>query len=668
MNDIPPLRLTILGVVAVSLIATLLTRLWFLQIMVAPEYQVAAESNRIRTVAVEAPRGRILDSGGRVLADNRESVVVTVDPATLRRADDPDAVLDALARELTLAGEPVTAEVLTERIDRWNGDPFRPVRVAEDVDPSLWITLSERTTALPGVGVERALERLYPYGSTAAHVIGYVGEINQGELELVSGKPKTYRLGDTIGKIGVERIYEDALRGTPGEVVFEVDSVNRVVRILDETPPVPGDDVQLTIDVDLQAVAEQALADEIARARARGSLSSNRVAYPPGGALSVVDPRDGAVLAMASYPTFDPNQLSAGISTEAWAYLNDEANHFPLANRAIQGTYAPGSTFKLLTGYAAVSTGLRTPGYTIDDRGEYELIDCQGERCVFENSGGTANGAVDLPTALTVSSNVYFFQVGEAFWRSRTTYGDRPIQDVAEQFGLGTLTGIQLPFEGRGILIDPELRRARYEANPGLFLTGDWRTGDNVNLSIGQTELGVTPLQLTNAYATFGNGGTRYAPTIARRVLDGTTGETVTEFQSRVVAEIDIDPATWRAITDGLIGVTTSYRGTAAGVFEGFPSATFPVAGKTGTALVDRKADTSLFAAWAPADAPRYALSVIVEEAGFGSRTAAPIARRILEPLAARDLQGVALPRAPRVGETVEVDEAPVYDPGEVFD
>jgi penicillin-binding protein 2 len=666
MNDSQPIRLSILAVVAVALFTALISRLWFLQVMASPEYAEQAETNRTRTIVVEGPRGRILDRGGRVLADNRDSLVVTVDTAALRRADDSGAALAELAAELNRAGTEVTVEDLERRIERWRGDPFRPVVVAEDVNPDLWVTIGERTAILPGVGVEWRYERDYPYGELAAHVLGYVGEINETEYRQVRDSPKPYRPGDTIGKGGVEQMFEETLRGTPGRVVFEVDSVGRVVRILERVDPLPGADLRLTLDIDVQGLVERSLQEEMRRARSSGEVSNNRIVTAPAGSAVLLDPQNGELLAMASYPTFDPNELSGGFTSARWTELTSNESYAPLSNRAIRNPYAPGSTFKLISGYTIAASGLRSPGFAINDDGVHTLIDCDG-RCTFYNANRQPHGAVDLPLSLVVSSNVYYYSAGEQFWRNRNTYGDRPIQDVAAQLGLGERTGIALPLEEPGVLIDPQLKRDRHEANPVAFPFHFWSTGDNVNLAIGQADIGVTPLQLANAYATFGNRGTLRAPNVALDITDPLTGEVIRSFAPRVQRQIEFEPTAWQTVSSGLVGVTQHSRGTAARVFAGFPHGEFPVAGKTGTAQVVGKADSSVFAAYAPANAPRYALSVVVEESGFGSRVAAPVARRVLEPLARRDVHGEPLVPAPTRGNTV-VDDVPEFEVGGALD
>lgn len=663
MNQSQPLRISILAIVGVALFTALVARLWFLQVMAAPEYQAQAEINRTRTIIVEGPRGRILDRDGRVLADNRESMQVIVDIEALERADRAEPgrredILASVAAELERSGNATTAADLEARIERWRGDPHQPVVIAEDVHPDLWITLNERAPDLSGVAVRPSWRRDYPYGTIGAHVVGWTGSITAEELAQVNNPAKPYRGGDTIGKSGVELMFEDVLRGTPGRIVFEVDSVGRVAGILHREEPQPGADVRLALDVDLQGVAERSLAEEMERAR--GQRQGNNPAPPaPAGSAVVLDANNGQVLAMASYPTFDPNEFIGGMPQARYTELaSSEPPHYaPLSNRAIRSTYQIGSTFKPFSGYVAVDQGLWSPGHAIYDEGVHRLRDCDAGRCEFYNANRAAYGMVDLPRALEVSSNVYFFQIGENFWRQRNTYGESPIQDFAGEFGMGQSTGIALPQDVAGLVPTPELKAARHEANPTAFPYGSWFTGDNVNLAIGQADMQVTPLQLANAYGTFGNGGTLHQPNIALEVIDPVSGEVLRSFGPRVANQVDLDPELSRVVTDGLVRVTQGSEGTATTVFSGFPNATFPVAGKTGTAIVGgSRRDTSLFAAWAPAYSPDYSVSVIIEEGGFGSRVAAPVGRRILEPLADRDLNGTPIVAAPRRGETVEED------------
>jgi penicillin-binding protein 2 len=631
----PRLRLGILAVVAVALFASLFARLWYLQVMSVETYAQAADANRIRVVQVEAPRGRILDREGTVLVDNRVSIVVTVDRvrfADLAR-DEREEMLERLARELTRYGTPVTAERLQARVDDVRYSRYAPVPVADDVTEELKIYVEEHQDDFPAVAVERVAVRRYPYGTRAAHVIGYVGEINDQELQDRQNKPKTYIRGNKIGKTGVERIYEDDLRGMPGQTVYEVNALGNPVRILEDlsTPPIPGDDVWLTIDIETQALAEDLLAQALEDARNRRVSGSNLPNRGNAGAVVVTDPRNGEVVAMASHPVYDPYDFVNGISTERYEFLTSDEADMPIFNRAIQGEYAPGSTFKLFTGMAALVAGLRTPEEVTVDRGTFTLSECAGQ-CTWRNAGSKPYGNVDLRRSMTVSSDVYYYSIGADFWAARGRLGEEGMQEVLRQYGFDQPAGIPLPSERGGRIPTPQQRKDQYDANPGVFLEREWYTGSNVNMSIGQGEVAVTPLQLVNGYAIFANGGTRYAPNIALKITRSGDPESVKRsFEPRINGRVDIDPGHRRAMMDGLIGVTTSSEGTAFRTFEGFPNDTYPIAGKTGTAEVNNKADTALFAAFGPAHDPQYAIAIVLEESGFGGIAAAPVARALFD-------------------------------------
>ena len=632
----PRLRLGVLGIVAVALFVALFARLWYLQVMSSETFTEAAEANRIRIVQVEAPRGQILDRDGTVLVDNRVSIVVTIDRVRFAELDDPDAMamLRRLADEMTRYGSPATVEQLLDRVNDQRYSRYAPVPVAEDVTEELKIYVEEHQELFPAVAVERVAVRRYPFGTRAAHVIGYVGEINDEELEDRESKPKTYIRGNQIGKTGIERIYEDDLRGMPGQTVFEVDANGDPVRILEDlsTPPIPGDDVWLTIDIETQALAEDLLAQALEDARNRRVSGDNLANRGNAGSVVVTDPRNGEVLAMASFPVYDPGDFVNGISSTQYEYLTSEAADRPIFNRAIQGEYAPGSTFKLFTGLAAMATGLRTPEQTIVDTGSFTIDGCRGEQCTFRNAGSRPYGTVDMRRAMTVSSDVYFYSIGADFWNNRGRLGEEAMQEVVRMYGFDQETGVPLPSEQDGRIPTPQQRKEQYDANPGAFLERDWFTGSNVNMAIGQGEVAVTPLQLANGYATFANGGTRYAPNIALKVTRGGSRETVKRsFEPRINGRVEIDPAQRQAMLDGLVGVTTKEGGTATTTFGDFPNDTFPIAGKTGTAQVNNKADTALFSAFGPAHDPRYQVAIVLEESGFGGTAAAPVARALFD-------------------------------------
>ncbi len=634
----PRYRLAVLAVVVLALFAALFARLWYLQVLSSDEFELQAESNRVRPVQVEAPRGRILDRNGKVLVDNRVSTVVTVDRVVFNALDDNEAaaMINRLADEMSRYGSPATVETLVERVNDVRYTQYAPVPVASDVTEELKIYLEEHADMFPSVAVERTAVRRYTYGTRGAHVIGYVGEINDTELEDRLDKTKTYERGNQIGKTGVERIYEDDLRGTPGRTVYEVDAQGRPVRILEDLsrPPIPGDDVWLTIDITTQSVAEDLLEEALDAARNRRPTGDNLENEAPGGSVVVTDPRDGSVLAMASYPTFDPADFVNGISSSRYAFLSDESGPRPLNNRALQGQYAPGSTFKLISGYAALAAGLREPNTPYFDTGSHTLENCEGQ-CTFRNAGSKAYGTVDLQRSITVSSDAYFYSLGEDFWNARGRLGEEAFQEASRLFGFDQETGVPLPFEADGRIPTPEQRKAQYDANPGAFLERNWFTGDNVNMAIGQGDVAVTPLQLANAYATFANGGTRYAPNIASKITRGGSENTVKRtFEPRINGSIDLPPEYRDPLLQGLLGVISSGSGTAFGTFQGFPLDEFAVAGKTGTAQVNGKADTAVFAAFGPVPDPRYQIAVILEESGFGGTAAAPVARKLFDQFA----------------------------------
>ena len=636
--DNPRLRLGIVGVVGISLFAALFARLWFLQVMASPEYQVAAKANQQRTVVEPAPRGRILDRNGFVLVDNRISIVVTLDRQALEPLEDDerDRVVARLSEELGRYGHPMTTESIENRLTDVRFSPYTPVPISEDVPEELAVYLSEHLDEFEdAVAVESRAVRSYPYGRLASHILGYVGPINDEEYEdlLAAGNGEGYQLDDEIGKAGVERTFEADLRGTPGERVLEVDAEGRPIRELSSKPPIPGDDIVLTIDANIQGLAEQALEEELERARNRRVRGNNAPNAAPAGSAVVLDPRDGSVIAMASFPDFEPAQFTNGIDSLEWSALNDPASFYPLNNRAIQGQYSPGSTFKLITAFAGLRTGAIAPESTLHDTGVYRVENCSGESCTFRNAGSRPYGNVDLRRALTVSSDVYFYKLGDRFWAERGTFGD-PIQEAARAFGMGVDSLVPLPGEQAGLVPTAEHRRRRHEENPTAFPNPDWRTGDNVNLAIGQGDMLVTPLQLTNAYATLVNGGTVYAPKIVSRVQAPADGRLIRTVENRVISNVELPPQIRQPIIDGLIGAVNHEEGTAYGTFQGFPAG-FTVAGKTGTAEVSGlRADTALFVGIGPMENPQYVVTAVLEESGFGGVAAAPLVRRILEPLA----------------------------------
>jgi penicillin-binding protein 2 len=441
--------MSVIGVVVIGCFAALFARLWYLQVMEAPSLEVQATANRTRVVAVEAPRGRILDRNGKVIVDNRTSLVVTVDRTALRKLpqDQRDALVSRLAATFTEFGTPTKTDTIEAKLADKQYDDLRPVPVVSDVSEDLMVYLSERSSEFPAVGVERESVRDYKYPAVAGNILGYVGRINAETLAEVEddpgvdpdGVPKEYQPDSTIGLAGVEAAYEKDLRGTPGTEEIEIDAKNRPVRTISYQAPRPGNDIQLNIDIDVQMKAEEALREQLGIVRG-GQQRDNFGVYrknAPAGSVVVEDPNNGAVIALATYPSYDPAEFVNGISQERYAELTNTDGVSALIDRSITGQYAPGSTFKLVTATAALENGIITAGDTVNDKGYYEV----GNPPTRFNSTG-ANGYISLPRALTVSSDVYFYYLGDRM------DGTTKIQDTAREFGLAATRGQQIAADG----------------------------------------------------------------------------------------------------------------------------------------------------------------------------------------------------------------------------
>jgi penicillin-binding protein 2 len=630
--DLPSaqMRLTVLAVVIVCLFAALFARLWFLQVINEPKAQAAAQGNSVRLIYTPAPRGRILDRNGTVLVDNMVSEVVTISRVTAKA--EPDVV----SRLSLLLG--ASNDDLLQRLNDARYSPYVPVPLAVDVKAPIVIYLREHQLEFPGVTVEAVAERFYPYGSLAANVLGYVSQISGQELT-PSRKRQGYQADDQIGKAGVEAAYEDALRGRPGLTKLQVDSKGRVLGVLASQPSVQGHDVWLSLDLNVQKLAEESLAQGLAAARLnsdRGAGGPGKPFAAPGGAVVVLNPQNGAVLALASNPTYNPQDFTGGISRAKFAqYVNDSAH--PLNDRTIQGLYAPGSTFKLATAIAGREGGIVSPAQYFNDRGFLQVgkLTCNARFQVagcFTNDNHQSFGQVNLTRAITVSSDAYFYQIGATFWNDRSKYGVDGLQNVARQLGFGSPTGIPLPNEASGRIPDEASRAKEHAQYPKIFTEGNWFTGDNVNTSIGQGEVAVTPLQLANAYATFANGGTLWTPQVAIKITDQ-QGKLIQQIATSSKGHVAMQPE-WRdAVLAGLQGVVGSGEGTAHVAFSGFPLNQYPVAGKTGTAQVQGKDPTSVFSSFAPANNPQFVVTAVMEESGYGADAAAPVVRRIYDGL-----------------------------------
>ena len=638
------LRLSFLALLALLAFGVLAARLWYLQVMSSEEFEGIAVANTVRVVYEPAPRGRVFDRNGNVLVDNRESLVVTVDRFTYDTEfdeEEQEELVLRLATEISRAGRLTKVFEINGALDDPRYGPLDAVPVADDVTENFEIVLAERADEYPGVGTVIRSVRAYPYGDLAAHVLGYVSLLSEEQYELVADDPKTYRRNDEIGQTGVEASFESVLRGTPGFTRLEVDNVGDPVAVLGQVDPVAGADVHLTLDIDIQALAEKELLAGLAEARQQEPDEPEDPRFTaPGGALVVLDPNGSEVLAMASFPTYSPSEFVKGFSDDRWAQLQDPNNHQPLHNRALAGVYPPGSTFKLFTAYAAMNGGVIGPRGVLDvrtlyeDTGAYVVPSCDEESiasCTFRNAEEAIYGPVDLIRAITVSSDVYFYYLGDTMDRA-DRFDREGIQRAAHLFGFGAPSGIALAGEGGGRVPSPSAAEAAGEP---------WRTGDSIVLAIGQGVLGATPLQLANGYAAFANGGTLYAPKMVDRVENPVTGEVVQDFADRVLNQVYLPRSIRQPILEGLLGVTAELEGTAHSAFYGFPHEQWPVAGKTGTAEVVGQADNSLFAAFGPNPNPEYVVVAILEESGFGASVAAPAVRRVLEPIATDSVPAV---------------------------
>lgn len=556
----------------------LAVRLFVLQILHSQVYRLQSEKNRIREVIVRAPRGRIFDREGRVLVANRPVFSLYAVPYELRR--NPD-LYDRLAKILHREGKELR-RLVQKRRRGW----FQPVRLAREVDFDILAQLEEFRLDFPGVGFWVESARSYPSGVRASHLLGYLGEITAEELRKL-GEP--YQMGDVIGKRGLEKEYEDLLRGEFGLQYLEVDALGRAVRTLSDPPPkepLPGFNLYLTLDLDLQRLAEDLMEGQ------RGSIL-------------MMDLADGGLLAMVSKPDYDPSLLSGTIDRAAWQkLLNDPTD--PLYDRSIQSLYPPGSTFKLVLALATLATGTTGPDWKVSCPGYYRL----GRR-IFRCWYGKGHGRLDLYHAIERSCNVYFYRLG-------LEVGLDHWSEFARKFGFGRKTGIDLPLENAGIVPDRAFLDKRYGA-------GKWSKGLILNLAVGQGDLLVTPVQMLKFVAELALKGRAPVPHLLDHAINPKTGEIVT-FRPKWEEIRGVPEAAFDVVREGMRLVVNGDHGT--GRAAGVPGV--PVAGKTGTAQNPHGKDHAWFIGFAPFDQPVVALAVLVENGGGGGAVAAPRAGALL--------------------------------------
>jgi penicillin-binding protein 2 len=619
------LRVGILGVLALAVFAVLFFRLWSLQVLSGDTYLAAAQGNQLRTIRIEAPRGTILDRHGRVIVDNVPGTAVKLwvgDLPSKRRYE----VIRRLAWVLNV--RPVR---LAKEVDARINDPLNPITVKTAVGEDQIAYLSEHQAEFPGVQIQQTYLRHYPFQSLGAQLLGYVGEVSQAELD---EHPKLYKSGDKTGKTGVEAQFDQYLRGEAGEYTVRVDSLGRPHgEPLPKLEARPGSSVRLTIDIELQRAAERALRYGIETAQENEAYNAD------GGALVALDPQDGAVLAMASTPTYKPSVYVGRVDPKKIQPLVDdtaakEAN-YPGINRVTSGVYPPGSTWKPVTALAAMQEHVLAP-YTARQctpSATYGL-----DQHVFKNWDPYVNQAMTLPEALARSCDTYFYELGYDFYLQGDK-GRTRMQEWARRFGFGRPTGFDLGGEQTGLVPTPAWRKQHFESDWDRA----WNPGNSIQLAIGQQDIAVTPLQMARFYAMIANGGKLVKPYVVAQVETPAPRGQAPVVQQRYTPDppetVGIDPAALQVIRDGLYQATHSSYGTSSGVFASFP---VPIAGKTGTAEKvvplpgyppDHLEDQSWWCGYGPAETevPRIVVCAVIENGGHGSTAAAPAALRVFE-------------------------------------
>ncbi len=599
-------RLTVLRIGLLLVVALLAFRLWHLQIREGPYYRDLSENNRTRSVILEPVRGQIYDRNGVLMANNVPSFTLYV---TLEDVKDREALIRQLTSLLGLDPDMVRRKLATK------GGKLLPRKIKDRLSLREAAVIEAHRLDLPGVMIQVESQRNYPFGAVGAHLLGYVGEISAEQLE--RSEFEELHQGSMIGQYGVEKTFDRFLRGKAGLKSVEVDALGHEKRSAVVEKPEAGDDLYLTIDVRLQKLAEDLLGEEA-------------------GAIVALDPTNGDVLAMASRPAFDPNVLSRELTPAQWVEIVQDEGH-PLNNRATQGQYPPGSTFKVIMAAAALETKTVSPSTTVRCTGGYQF----GRRLYRDWKAG-GHGFIDLEQALVHSCDVYFYTVGQRM-------GIDTIADYAKQFGLGQPTGIELPSERVGIVPSTSWKE-KVKGEP-------WLPGETISASIGQGYVTATPLQMASVIGTIANNGVAYRPRLVQAIMDRATGR-LQELPAVARGKVEVKPQTLKLIQEGLAGVVREGTATRA------KSVLISIAGKTGTAqtatlrtgpekdIPKKFRDHAWFVAYAPVEKPRIAVAVLVEHMGHGGSAAAPLAKEIIEafvklpPKAPVVAQGLGMPAA----------------------
>ena len=635
----PDFRLVALGGFFAILFGFLVLRLFTLQVVDAQSIKAAATATQVRVVPLEAPRGEITDRSATILVGNQVSQEIVL--SRLEASQHP-AVVGQVAALTNQTPAQVQAILNNAKYD-----PYQPAPIQTNASAATIQFLQEHPEQFPGVSVQETTSRTYPQGGTSGtHVLGYVGAISP--TQLTENKGKGYTQASAYGQSGIEQFYQSPLRGTNGSQTIEVNAQGQVAGVVSQTNPIPGDTVVLNLDLGLQQTLQTALEQQILADRQSVDKRSGKVPPAPNGAAIVMDPRSGAILAMASYPTYDLTQFVGGITQ---ANLNGILGSGALNNYAISGLYTPGSTFKMITATAALQNGLISAGQYVNDTGTFTVPSCiaGGAGCVFVDDEAGGVGEVNLTGALTASSDYYFYNLGYLFAAQTTKYGKQPIQDVAAQYGLGQASGIDL-LGGSVGRVDSAIERQKLHASaPKAFPNTSWYQGDNIEMAFGQGATAVTPLEMAIAYSTFLNGGTRYAPEVAAGLVSS-SGELIRQYPPRVTGHVALTPAISDPILQGLLGVVQSPNGTAYETFKQyahFNEATFSVGGKTGTASNSPGQEpNSWFVGFGPNPNPQYVVVCVIDQGGYGASAAAPVVAQTFNWLATNPVGPVKFPTA----------------------
>ena len=674
------LRLVVVQALVFSLFATLFVRLYYLQVIGGESYQAQAANQSVRDIVVQPQRGLIVDDQGRPLVTNRTSWVISVDRTLLGKLTTDQRA--ELLRRVAVAVEVEPQEVQNRLVTCgdpgsirdvcWNGSPYQPVPVATDVSKDVALRVLEQPEDYPGVLAEQQNVRAYPrpYGINLAHVLGYLSPITEDEYDIAAEKDDQSLNGaSVVGRAGVEKQYDEWLRGLPGYRRVAVDSMGRVLGDDSVVESTPGDTLVTSIDAKVQAVVERQLAERIAFQRTQLDTVTGRTYAADSGAAVVLDAKTGRVVAMASQPTYDPDVWTGGISEGELDHLYSEKAGTPLLSRATQGQFAPGSTWKPF-----MTAGALTHGYSMDT-----VLPCSsgfqvGNR-VFKNFESGAYGSIGFAKALEVSCNTFFYQVGYDFWQRLGSDpadidAEDPLVEMAQEFGFGSRTGIDLPGEAPGRIADRHWKQAYYESQKDYYcdladkpqtkdtsdfvykfayefcLEGNlYRAGDAVNFSIGQGDTIVTPLQLARAYAAIGNGGALYTPTVAKALVSP-EGKVLRRIAPRKVAQLDVPRKYLDYIDSALQGVTRV--GTMSWKMVGFPLDRVTVRSKTGSAEVYGKQTTG----WVASYTEDYVVVMMISQGGTGSGSTGDGIRAIWEALYGIDGESVKPDRAAIPGTT----------------